>query len=126
MAWWQSPALALALLAGSLLGTAVMGRWFTRRLQGFTGDCLGAAQQVVDSSDPINWTSVTATDRILAQLVVGAMLDVHGPRRVFMAAAGVQVVFFALMPGLYEGCTAPNSADGLPATKSPTNWPGAL
>ncbi len=32
---------------------------------------LGAAQQVVDSSDPINWTSVTATDRILSQLVVG-------------------------------------------------------
>jgi adenosylcobinamide-GDP ribazoletransferase len=23
-----------------------MGRWFARRLQGFTGDCLGAAQQV--------------------------------------------------------------------------------
>ncbi len=38
----------------------------------------------------------------LAQLVVGAMLDIHGPRRVFMAAAAVQVVFFALMPGLYD------------------------
>jgi adenosylcobinamide-GDP ribazoletransferase len=23
-----------------------MGRWFARRLQGFTGDCLGATQQV--------------------------------------------------------------------------------
>ena len=46
VAWWQSPALALALLSGSLIGTAVMGRWFARRLQGFTGDCLGAAQQV--------------------------------------------------------------------------------
>jgi hypothetical protein len=32
---------------------------------------LGAAQQATDSADPINWTSVTATDRILAQLVVG-------------------------------------------------------
>ena len=32
---------------------------------------LGAAQQATDSADPINWTAVTATDRILAQLVVG-------------------------------------------------------
>jgi pimeloyl-ACP methyl ester carboxylesterase len=32
---------------------------------------LGAMQQVLDSADTINWTSVTATDRILAQLVVG-------------------------------------------------------
>ena len=32
---------------------------------------LGAAQQAVDPNDPINWTAVTATDRILMQLVVG-------------------------------------------------------
>ena len=38
----------------------------------------------------------------LAQLVVGAMLDKYGPRLVFMGAAAVQVVFFALMPGLTD------------------------
>jgi len=39
-------------LAGALLGSglacAVLGRWFWRRLQGFTGDCLGATQQVCE------------------------------------------------------------------------------
>lgn len=45
-AWAQSPqVLGLALL-GSALATLWMARWFARRLQGFTGDCLGATQQV--------------------------------------------------------------------------------
>ncbi|MEZ5856126.1 MAG: MFS transporter [Hyphomicrobiaceae bacterium] len=39
----------------------------------------------------------------LAQLVVGRMLDTLGPRTVFMAAAGLQLVFFAIMPGLTDG-----------------------
>lgn len=30
----------------SAVAAAWMGRWFARRLQGFTGDCLGATQQV--------------------------------------------------------------------------------
>ena len=38
---------ASALLA-SLLAALLMGRWFWRRLQGFTGDCLGATQQVCE------------------------------------------------------------------------------
>ncbi|MNE80367.1 cobalamin synthase [compost metagenome] len=42
----QSPqALGLALLA-SALAALWMARWFARRLQGFTGDCLGATQQL--------------------------------------------------------------------------------
>lgn len=36
----------------------------------------------------------------LAQLLVGSMLDRYGPRRVFIAAATMQLVFFAIMPGL--------------------------
>ena len=40
-------AFAQALLA-SLVAWAVMTRWFWRRLQGFTGDCLGAIQQVCE------------------------------------------------------------------------------
>jgi adenosylcobinamide-GDP ribazoletransferase len=40
-------ALGQALLA-SALAWAVMLRWFSRRLGGFTGDCLGATQQVCE------------------------------------------------------------------------------
>lgn len=39
----------------------------------------------------------------LAQLVVGKLLDHYGPRRVFMAVALIQIVFFAAMPGLTDG-----------------------
>lgn len=38
----------------------------------------------------------------MAQLVVGVMLDRYGPRRVFMAVATIQLVFFAMMPGLED------------------------
>ena len=38
----------------------------------------------------------------LAQLVVGSLLDRLGPRLVFMGVAGIQVVFFAVMPGLKD------------------------
>jgi MFS family permease len=36
----------------------------------------------------------------MAQLVVGSLLDRYGPRPVFMAAAAIQVVFFAAMPAV--------------------------
>ncbi len=35
-------------LLGSALAFGLMWRWFARRLQGFTGDCLGATQQVCE------------------------------------------------------------------------------
>jgi MFS family permease len=38
----------------------------------------------------------------IGQLIVGHFLDRLGPRTVFMAAAGIQVVFFAAMPGLAD------------------------
>lgn len=38
----------LGAVVASLLAFARMGRWFARRLQGFTGDCLGATQQVCE------------------------------------------------------------------------------
>jgi MFS family permease len=38
----------------------------------------------------------------MAQLVVGSMLDRYGPRIVFLVAAAIQVVFFAIMPGLSD------------------------
>ena len=38
----------------------------------------------------------------IGQLIVGHFLDRLGPRTVFIAAAAMQVVFFALMPGLSD------------------------
>ncbi len=38
----------------------------------------------------------------LAQVVVGRMLDKHGPRRVFIVVACIQIVFFTIMPGLTD------------------------
>jgi MFS family permease len=38
----------------------------------------------------------------MAQLVVGSLLDKYGARPVFMGAAAVQLVFFALMAGSRE------------------------
>ncbi len=38
----------LGALAASALAFVWMGRWFAKRLQGFTGDCLGATQQVCE------------------------------------------------------------------------------
>lgn len=38
----------VAALAASALAFGVLWRWFARRLQGFTGDCLGATQQLCE------------------------------------------------------------------------------
>lgn len=46
LAGWLGPAPVAAALLASMLAFVVMLRWFARRLQGFTGDCLGATQQV--------------------------------------------------------------------------------
>ena len=39
----------------------------------------------------------------VAQVVVGGLLDRYGPRLVFMGVAVLQIIFFAAMPGLYDG-----------------------
>jgi adenosylcobinamide-GDP ribazoletransferase len=45
---WQAQAaiFLIASVLASAFAAAWMARWFARRLQGFTGDCLGATQQV--------------------------------------------------------------------------------
>jgi adenosylcobinamide-GDP ribazoletransferase len=40
--WW------LAALPAAFLARLLLARWFNRRLGGYTGDCLGAAQQVLE------------------------------------------------------------------------------
>ena len=42
----QAAMFLIASITISMAAAAWMGRWFARRLQGFTGDCLGATQQV--------------------------------------------------------------------------------
>ncbi|MNV23909.1 cobalamin synthase [compost metagenome] len=42
----QSAIYFIASVLCSAFAAAWMARWFARRLQGFTGDCLGATQQV--------------------------------------------------------------------------------
>ena len=52
------PALALPLLVSSAAGsaaTALCARWLRRRLGGFTGDTLGATQQIVELSLLLAW-----------------------------------------------------------------------
>jgi adenosylcobinamide-GDP ribazoletransferase len=46
LAWWH-PWWLLAIPAGFLV-RLLLGHWFTRRLGGYTGDCLGATQQIIE------------------------------------------------------------------------------
>ena len=52
-------AIQLIAVVGALLASAlvfvVLWRWFTRRLQGFTGDCLGATQQLCELAFYLGW-----------------------------------------------------------------------
>ncbi|KQP23274.1 adenosylcobinamide-GDP ribazoletransferase [Pseudorhodoferax sp. Leaf267] len=48
VAWWQGPAFSVGASLAALLAAGWMFRLFRRRLQGFTGDCLGATQQVCE------------------------------------------------------------------------------
>lgn len=48
IAWLQGVPFVLAPLLLSALALAALWRLFSRRLQGFTGDCLGATQQVCE------------------------------------------------------------------------------
>lgn len=48
LAWLQGPLFVLAPVLLSAVALAVLWRLFARRLQGFTGDCLGATQQVCE------------------------------------------------------------------------------
>ncbi|HEX5356940.1 MAG TPA: adenosylcobinamide-GDP ribazoletransferase [Aquabacterium sp.] len=64
--WWSYTAwpvgtLLSALLKSSvvmLLGAAVCARWFNKRLGGFTGDTLGASQQLTEVMGLLAWLAV--------------------------------------------------------------------
>ncbi|MBI5926983.1 MAG: adenosylcobinamide-GDP ribazoletransferase [Aquabacterium sp.] len=58
---WPVGTLLSALLKSSLvmlLGAAVCARWFRKRLGGFTGDTLGASQQITEAMGLLAWLAV--------------------------------------------------------------------
>lgn len=70
--------------------TFALPKVFDERLTGIAG-----------SATLVGWLAfVVFAVASLAQLLVGSLLDRYGPRRVFMGAAAMQLVFFAVMPGL--------------------------
>ncbi len=72
--------------------TFALPKVFDERLQGIAG-----------SATLVGWLAfLVFAVASMAQLVVGRLLDSHGPRKVFMVAALIQVVFFAIMPGLKD------------------------
>jgi MFS family permease len=72
--------------------TFALPKVFAERLGGIAG-----------SATYVGWLAfVVFGVASLAQLVVGRLLDVLGPRVVFMGAAILQLVFFAIMPGLRD------------------------
>ena len=82
---------------------------FDERLPGIASDLLATLKSwgisgKADMATMVGlFTFVVFTVASFAQLVVGSLLDKYGPRPVFMGAAAVQLVFFALMPGRSEG-----------------------
>jgi adenosylcobinamide-GDP ribazoletransferase len=56
--WWHAPHRASAMLVGLLLGlvgTVSCARWLRRRLGGYTGDALGATQQITELLMLLGW-----------------------------------------------------------------------
>ncbi len=56
---------------------------------------------IASSATMVGWLAfVVFAVASFAQVVVGRMLDIYGPRNVFTVVAIIQVLFFSLMPGL--------------------------
>lgn len=89
--------------------TFALPKIFDERLPGLAGRLAGWLQGVdlpgrTDIATLVGtFAFVVFAVASMAQLVVGAMLDRHGPRTVFMTVAAMQVVFFLAMPGLQDG-----------------------
>lgn len=88
--------------------TFALPKIFDERLRGIASE---AAAWAREASAPINADVATAVGIFafvvfavasLAQLVVGKLLDLYGPRPVFLTVASIQLVFFAAMPGLHD------------------------
>ncbi len=89
--------------------TFALPKMLDERLQGFATRLAEMVQPVADGAQADTATVIGVLAFIvfavasMAQLVVGSMLDKHGPKKVFMTVAAIQIVFFAAMPGLQDG-----------------------
>jgi MFS family permease len=88
--------------------TFALPKIFDEKLQGIAGTFVTWINAFRTGSNTTSATMIGALAFIvfavasMAQLVVGSLLDKLGPRTVFMGVAAIQVVFFALMPGLTD------------------------
>ena len=90
--------------------TFALPKIFDERLRGFAGDISAWLDRAAPGDAELATTVgmlafVVFAVASMAQVVVGSSLDRFGPRRVFMVVAAMQIVFFAVMPGL-EGAVA--------------------
>jgi MFS family permease len=89
--------------------TFSLPRIFDERLQGIAASLVEWLKIVgfpgkADTATTIGaFAFIVFTVASFAQLVVGSALDRFGPRRVFIVVAAIQLVFFAVMPGLSDG-----------------------
>jgi len=89
--------------------TFALPKIFDERLQGLAADLAAWADRIAVPGQADVATMVGTLAFVvfavasMAQLIVGALLDRIGPRRVFMAVAGLQILFFLAMPGLRDG-----------------------
>jgi len=86
--------------------TFALPKIFDERLRGIAGTIAGMLSSGTAKTEVAtvvgSFAFIVFTVASLAQLVVGKMLDIYGPRSVFMAVAAIQVVFFSAMPGLAD------------------------
>ncbi len=89
--------------------TFALPKIFDERLQGLAMNLTlmgsgASAEGQAGTATPIGLLAfIVFACASLAQLMVGLSLDRYGPRPVFMVVACMQVLFFALMPGLEDG-----------------------
>ena len=82
--------------------TFALPKIFDERLQGIARAIAGSGDTKELASLVGGFAFIVFGVASMAQLVVGKMLDVHGPKKVFAAVCVVQILFFALMPGLSD------------------------
>ena len=89
--------------------TFALPKIFDERLQGLAVELSGLLDSLAKGNEDGVATVIGSLAFVvfavasLAQVVVGSMLDKYGPRTVYMVVAAIQIVFFALMPGLTDG-----------------------
>jgi len=88
--------------------TFALPKIFAERMQGFAAD-LSARMSGLPSVTPEDVATMIGSLAFVvfavasfAQVLVGILLDRLGPRAVFMGVAAIQIVCFALMPGLSD------------------------